>query len=92
MFPFALDALGCATSGVSHVHAACHDPTVNVIQALSDPEARRNWEMYGHPDGYQPWTYDLALPGWLRPGQDCSNETLALYAMGYLVSFQTWHS
>lgn len=91
MFSFALGSLGCAISRVSHAHATCYDPTMHVIQALSDPEARRNWEKYGHPDGYQPWTYDLALPGWLRPGQDCSNETLALYAMGYLVRYQTRH-
>lgn len=54
-------------------------------QALSDPEARRNWEKYGHPDGYQPWTFDLALPGWLRPGKDTSDGTLILYGVGYLV-------
>ncbi|CAN0483756.1 unnamed protein product, partial [Scytosiphon promiscuus] len=55
-------------------------------QALSDPEARRNWEKYGHPDGYQPWTFDLAVPGWLRPGKDTGNGTLALYGLGYMVS------
>ncbi|CAN0181661.1 unnamed protein product, partial [Scytosiphon promiscuus] len=55
-------------------------------KALSDPEARRNWEKYGHPDGYQPWTFDLAVPGWLRPGKDTGNGTLALYGLGYMVS------
>ncbi|CAN0320381.1 unnamed protein product, partial [Hapterophycus canaliculatus] len=54
-------------------------------QALSDPEARRNWEKYGHPDGDQPWTFDLAVPGWLRPGKDTGNGTLALYGLGYMV-------
>lgn len=55
-------------------------------QALSDPQARRNWEQYGHPDGYQPWTFDLAVPGWLRPGKDTGNGTLALYGLCYMVS------
>lgn len=54
-------------------------------QALSDPEGRRNYKKYGHPDGAQPWTFDLALPGWLRPGKDCSDGMLALYGVGYLV-------
>ncbi|CAN0486668.1 unnamed protein product, partial [Ectocarpus sp. 8 AP-2014] len=54
-------------------------------KALSDPEARRNWEQYGHPDGYQPWTFDLALPAWLRPGKDTDNGTLVLYGLGYMV-------
>ena len=58
-------------------------------QALTDPTARRNWEQYGHPDGYVPWTFDLALPAWLRPGKDTGNGTLALYAVGYLVGIFT---
>lgn len=72
------------------IDVACLLPPLCTVasskQALSDPQARRNWEQYGHPDGYQPWTFDLAVPGWLRPGKDTGNGTLALYGLGYMVS------
>lgn len=34
-------------------------------KALSSPEARSNWETYGHPDGPQTQTLSFALPSWL---------------------------
>jgi len=34
-------------------------------KALSSPEARANWEKYGHPDGPQTQTLSFALPPWL---------------------------
>lgn len=34
-------------------------------KALSSPEARANWETYGHPDGPQTQTLSFALPSWL---------------------------
>ncbi|CAM9456190.1 unnamed protein product [Discosporangium mesarthrocarpum] len=58
---------------------------VLAYKALSDPQARRNWKTYGHPDGYQPWKFDIAVPEWFRPGKDCGKMVLTLYVVGYLV-------
>jgi translocation protein SEC63 len=34
-------------------------------EALTDETARRNWEMYGNPDGPGAMTFGIALPSWI---------------------------
>lgn len=34
-------------------------------QALTDDEARRNWEKYGNPDGPGAMSFGIALPSWI---------------------------
>ncbi|KND05036.1 uncharacterized protein SPPG_00716 [Spizellomyces punctatus DAOM BR117] len=34
-------------------------------KTLTDPEARQNWDEWGHPDGKQSFQLGLALPRWL---------------------------
>eukprot|EP00611_Tribonema_gayanum_P008201 TRINITY_DN1766_c0_g1_i1.p1 TRINITY_DN1766_c0_g1~~TRINITY_DN1766_c0_g1_i1.p1 ORF type:complete len:362 (-),score=105.17 TRINITY_DN1766_c0_g1_i1:1479-2564(-) len=59
--------------------------TVNkAYRALSDPVGRRNYELYGNPDGPTNWTYDVPLPKWLKPGRNAKGGTLYAYALGYI--------
>mmetsp|Transcript_12528 Transcript_12528/g.37597 ORF Transcript_12528/g.37597 Transcript_12528/m.37597 type:complete len:727 (-) Transcript_12528:1258-3438(-) len=37
-------------------------------KALSDPDAKKNWEEHGHPDGRQSITMGIGLPKWLFDG------------------------
>lgn len=33
--------------------------------ALTDDEARKNWEKYGNPDGPGAMSFGIALPSWI---------------------------
>jgi hypothetical protein len=54
-------------------------------RALTDSKAKQNWKLFGHPDGPQRWSYDIAFPKWIQPGKDASSFTIASYLMGYLL-------
>ena len=45
------------------------DP-VNIITRLTDETIRRNWELYGHPDGRQEVSMGIALPKWIIEGKN----------------------
>lgn len=49
-------------------------------QTLTDPETKRNWELYGNPDGYQGQSVTIGLPEWLT---DENNEYFVL--LGYFL-------
>ena len=53
-------------------------------KALTDSSARKNWELYGHPDGKQSQTLSFALPDWLLHPR--GNVALILVVM-YLAMF-----
>ncbi|GFH57075.1 hypothetical protein CTEN210_13551 [Chaetoceros tenuissimus] len=53
-------------------------------KALSDATAKKNWELYGHPDGKQTQTLSFALPDWLL--HPTGNVALMLVVM-YLAMF-----
>eukprot|EP00636_Phaeomonas_parva_P000765 CAMPEP_0118865142 /NCGR_PEP_ID=MMETSP1163-20130328/9499_1 /TAXON_ID=124430 /ORGANISM="Phaeomonas parva, Strain CCMP2877" /LENGTH=525 /DNA_ID=CAMNT_0006799341 /DNA_START=97 /DNA_END=1670 /DNA_ORIENTATION=- len=52
--------------------------------ALTDPEARENWEKYGNPDGKQSLELSVGLPQWLIE-KDNHNLILVLYLVALVV-------
>lgn len=60
---------------------------INVAyKTLTDETSRGNWEEYGHPDGPQRFSMDMALPDWLlRPKGSVAIVMLMMYA-GLFVS------
>ncbi|XP_063701699.1 translocation protein SEC63 homolog [Culicoides brevitarsis] len=54
-------------------------------QALTDPEARKNWEKYGNPDGPGAMSFGIALPSWIVE-KDNSVYVLGLYALVFMVA------
>merc|ERR1711865_614066 len=44
-------------------------------EALTDPEARENWEKYGNPDGKQSMEVSIGLPSLLM---DSGNHTMVM--------------
>lgn len=53
-------------------------------KALTDDEARKNWEMYGNPDGPGVMTFGIALPSWIVDKQ-YSFWVLAVYLLVFMV-------
>ena len=53
-------------------------------RALTDDETRKNWELYGDPDGKQSLTYGIALPTWIV---DPSNKFVVLGFYGTVFGF-----
>ncbi|RZC38285.1 translocation protein SEC63 -like [Asbolus verrucosus] len=53
-------------------------------QALTDDEARRNWEKYGNPDGPGVMRFGIALPSWIVEKEN-SVWVLGLYALVFMV-------
>ncbi|KAL0949851.1 hypothetical protein HGRIS_009884 [Hohenbuehelia grisea] len=39
-------------------------------KSLTDETIRKNWELYGHPDGKQEMSMGIALPSWLVEGKN----------------------
>lgn len=54
-------------------------------QALTDDEARRNWEKYGNPDGPGAMSFGIALPSWIVEKEN-SVWVLGLYALVFMVA------
>ena len=63
------------------------------LQALTDETARRNWELYGNPDGPGAVSFGIALPSWIVEKEN-SIWVLGLYALLFMValpvSVGTW--
>ncbi|CAG2062441.1 unnamed protein product [Timema podura] len=57
-------------------------------QALTDDEARRNWERYGNPDGPGAMSFGIALPSWIVEKEN-SVWVLGLYALVFMVALPT---
>merc|ERR1711871_751669 len=45
-------------------------------EALTDDEARENWEKYGNPDGKQSMEVSIGLPSWIM---DTENHSIVLF-------------
>ncbi|CAB3407176.1 unnamed protein product [Caenorhabditis bovis] len=60
------------------------DKIAKAYQALTDKEARENWEKYGNPDGPQATTFGIALPKWLV-SKEYGLWVLAFYALIFMV-------
>lgn len=41
-----------------------------LVCSLTDETVRRNWELYGHPDGRQEVSMGIALPQWIIEGKN----------------------
>ena len=41
-----------------------------ILRRLTDETIRRNWELYGHPDGRQEVSMGIALPQWIIEGKN----------------------
>ncbi|XP_050306572.1 translocation protein SEC63 homolog [Anthonomus grandis grandis] len=54
-------------------------------QALTDEEARKNWEKYGNPDGPGAMSFGIALPSWIVEKEN-SIWVLGLYALVFMVA------
>lgn len=52
-------------------------------QALTDDEARKNWEKYGNPDGPGAMSFGIALPSWIVEKEN-SVWVLGLYALVFM--------
>jgi translocation protein SEC63-like protein len=56
--------------------------------ALTDDEARKNWELYGNPDGPGATSFGIALPSWIVEKEN-SILVLGLYALVFMVALPT---
>lgn len=60
------------------------DRIAKAHQALTDKEARENWEKYGNPDGPTATTFGIALPKWLV-SKEYGLWVLAFYGLIFMV-------
>lgn len=60
----------------------------SAYQALTDDEARKNWEKYGNPDGPGAMSFGIALPSWIVEKEN-SVWVLGLYALVFMVALPT---
>ncbi|CAD6197255.1 unnamed protein product [Caenorhabditis auriculariae] len=60
------------------------DRIAKAYQALTDKEARENWEKYGNPDGPTATTFGIALPKWLV-SKEYGIWVLAFYGLIFMV-------
>lgn len=63
--------------------------------ALTDDEARKNWELYGNPDGPGATSFGIALPSWIVEKEN-SFLVLGIYALVFMVALPVsvklwWH-
>ncbi|XP_034238792.1 translocation protein SEC63 homolog [Thrips palmi] len=61
---------------------------VKAHQALTDDEARSNWEKYGNPDGPGAMSFGIALPSWIVEKEN-SVWVLGLYGLVFMVAMPT---
>lgn len=57
-------------------------------QALTDDEARKNWEKYGSPDGPGTMSFGIALPSWIVEKEN-SVWVLGLYSLVFMFALPT---
>jgi preprotein translocase subunit Sec63 len=57
-------------------------PTGIIVRlgSLTDETIRKNWELYGHPDGRQEVSMGIALPSWIIEGKN-NVWVLGVYAL-----------
>lgn len=60
------------------------DVIAKAHQALTDKEARENWEKYGNPDGPTATTFGIALPKWLV-SKEYGLWVLAFYGLIFMI-------
>lgn len=60
------------------------DKIAKAHQALTDKEARENWEKYGNPDGPTATTFGIALPKWLV-SKEYGLWVLAFYGLIFMI-------
>lgn len=53
--------------------------------ALTDDESRKNWELYGNPDGPGATSFGIALPSWIVEKEN-SFVVLGIYALIFMVA------
>lgn len=78
-------------SFLSFVSVYCHlntPPPHAAYQALTDPIARRNYELYGNPDGPGAMHFGIALPSWIVEKEN-SLWVLGLYALVFMFGMPT---
>jgi translocation protein SEC63 len=56
--------------------------------ALTDEEARKNWETYGNPDGPGATSFGIALPAWIVEKEN-SILVLGAYALVFMIALPT---
>ncbi|KAI1286775.1 Translocation protein SEC63 -like protein [Halotydeus destructor] len=56
--------------------------------ALTDEEARKNWEQYGNPDGPGAMSFGIALPSWIVEKEN-SIIVLGIYALVFMIALPT---
>lgn len=56
--------------------------------ALTDEESRKNWELYGNPDGPGATSFGIALPSWIVEKEN-SFIVLGLYALVFMIALPT---
>ncbi|XP_037079995.1 translocation protein SEC63 homolog [Pollicipes pollicipes] len=57
-------------------------------QALTDDVARRNWELYGNPDGPGVMNFGIALPSWIVQKEN-SVWVLGVYTLVFMIALPT---
>ena len=57
-------------------------------QALTDDIARRNWELYGNPDGPGVMNFGIALPSWIVQKEN-SIWVLGVYTLVFMIALPT---
>uniref|UniRef100_A0AC34R9V4 J domain-containing protein n=1 Tax=Panagrolaimus sp. JU765 TaxID=591449 RepID=A0AC34R9V4_9BILA len=60
------------------------DLIAKAYQALTNDEARENWEKYGNPDGPKATTFGIALPKWIVSDQ-YGGWVLGLYVVAFML-------
>jgi len=56
--------------------------------ALTDEDARKNWELYGNPDGPGATSFGIALPSWIIEKEN-SIIVLGIYALVFMIALPT---
>lgn len=57
-------------------------------KALTDEEAKKNWDKYGNPDGPGAMSFGIALPSWIVEKEN-SVWVLGLYALVFMIALPT---
>ena len=60
----------------------------SAYQALTDDVARRNYELYGNPDGPGAMHFGIALPSWIVEKEN-SLWVLGLYGLVFMIGLPT---
>lgn len=58
---------------------------LRAYKALTDDEARKNWQTYGNPDGPGATSFGIALPSWIVEREN-SFVVLGIYALIFMVA------